>query len=225
MGYRGDVIVQMDWCVGEILKALDRLDLTDNTLVIFSSDNGPVLDDGYVDQANERVGDHQPAGPYRAGKYSLFEGGTRVPTLVRWPKQVKPNSVSDALFGQVDMAASIAKLVDAKLPGDGMPDSRDELDTLLGKDPVGRPHLLHEARALALRQGAWKFIPAAKTREKLGPWNTVEITPPGWLFDLESDPGEQTNVAGEHPERVAAMSKLLARLRDQHDRLTAVQTN
>lgn len=220
MGYRGDVIVQMDWCVGEILNALERFGLTDDTLVIFSSDNGPVLDDGYVDQANERVGDHEPAGPYRAGKYSLFEGGTRVPTIVRWPKRVKPGAVSNALFGQVDLAASLAKLVDAKLPHGGMPDSRDELDTLLGEDTVGRSHLVHEARALALRQGAWKYIPAAKTREKLGPWNTVEIDPPGWLFNLDNDPAEQINVAAEHPDRVAAMAKLLALLRARHDRLT-----
>ncbi len=89
MGLRGDAIVQMDWCVGQVLETLDRLELADNTLVIFTSDNGPVLDDGYVDQANEKLGGHHPAGPFRGGKYSLFEGGTRVPMLVRWPPKVK----------------------------------------------------------------------------------------------------------------------------------------
>ena len=91
-GPRGDAIVQIDWCVGEILDALDRLKLTENTLVIFTSDNGPVLDDGYQDDAVEKLGSHTPAGPFRGGKYSLFEGGTRVPFIVRWPGRVKPGS-------------------------------------------------------------------------------------------------------------------------------------
>lgn len=86
----GDAIVEFDACVGEILGVLDRPRLSDDTLVIVTSDNRPVLDDGYRDFANERPGAHTPAGPFRAGKYSLFEGGTRMPFLVRWPGRVKP---------------------------------------------------------------------------------------------------------------------------------------
>ena len=109
MGARGDAIVQFDWCVGELLATLDRLQLTDNTLVILSSDNGPVLDDGYKDGAVEKLGDHKPAGPFRGGKYTIFEGGTRMPFVVRWPGRVKPG-VSDALVSQVDFCASFAAL-------------------------------------------------------------------------------------------------------------------
>jgi arylsulfatase A-like enzyme len=99
LGPRGDVIAQLDFCVGEILQTLDRLDLADNTLVLFTSDNGPVVDDGYKDQAVEKLDGHKPAGPLRGGKYSIFDGGTRVPFLVRWPTRVKPGQ-SDALVEQ-----------------------------------------------------------------------------------------------------------------------------
>jgi arylsulfatase A-like enzyme len=217
MGRRGDALVQMDWCVGEVLKTLDRLELTDKTLVIFTSDNGPVLDDGYVDQANEKLGAHRPAGPFRAGKYSLFEGGTRVPFLVRWSGKVKAGTETDALFGQVDLAASLAKLVGVRRPAKGLPDSRDELDTLLGQDAVGRPHLIHEAGALALRQGKWKFIPPGRTRDRLGPWKQVRIPAPGLLFDLSADPGETTDLAGKHPAKVKELAQLLEQLRRNPD--------
>ncbi|MBP85661.1 MAG: arylsulfatase [Planctomycetaceae bacterium] len=218
MGLRGDAIVQMDWCVGQILKTLDRLKLTENTLVIFTSDNGPVLDDGYVDQANEKLGEHQPAGDFRGGKYSLFEGGTRVPFIVRWPERVKPGTETKALFGQVDLAATLSKLAGAERPDAGLPDSHDELDALLGDDPVGRPHLVHEApRSLALRVGQWKFIPPGATREKLGPWNNVKIAKPGFLFELTTDPGETRNVAIDHLDRTTEFAAMLAKLREQAD--------
>jgi len=107
MGPRGDVIVELDWSVGQVVAALDRLGLARDTLFIFSSDNGPVLDDGYRDQAVELAGDHKPAGPWRGGKYSIYDGGTRVPFIVRWPGRVKPD-VSSPLVGQIDMIASLA---------------------------------------------------------------------------------------------------------------------
>ncbi len=217
MGPRGDAIAQTDWCVGQLLKTLDDLHLTENTLVIFTSDNGPVLDDGYVDQANERVGDHLPAGPYRGGKYSLFEGGTRVPMLVRWPGHVAPGTVSPALFGQVDLARSLAHLIDHPVALPDLPDSHNELDTLLGSDQIGRSHLVHEAKSLALRMGHWKFIPPGSTREQLGPWNTVKFSKPGALFDLARDPKEQQNVASEHPDQVEKMAALLESIRGGPD--------
>jgi arylsulfatase A-like enzyme len=213
MGLRGDAIVQMDWCVGELLSTLDRLKLTDNTLVIFSSDNGPVLDDGYVDMANEKLGDHKPAGGFRGGKYSMFEGGTRVPFIVRWPGHVNPDSKSDALFGQVDLPVSLATLVGVERPEHGLPDSHDELDTLLGEDSIGRSHLVHEAGSLALRVGKWKFISPGSTRENLGPWDIVKVAEPGLLFDLAKDPGETNNIAERQPEKVAELSKQLAGIR------------
>lgn len=152
MGPRGDAIAQLDWCVGEILDTLDRLGIADNTLVLFSSDNGPVLDDGYQDQAVERLGQHQPSGEFRAGKYSKFEGGTRVPLLVRWPGKILAGSTSDALVGQIDFPATLCTLVGAVVPAGAFLDSRDQGDALIGKDPIGRPHLVHEAKGLALRR-------------------------------------------------------------------------
>ena len=116
MGPRGDAIAELDWSIGRILDTLERLKLTRDTLFIFSSDNGPVVDDGYRDQAVEKLGDHKPAGPLRGGKYSAYDGGTRVPFVVRWPGTVKPG-VSAAPLSQVDLLASFAALAGRKLPG------------------------------------------------------------------------------------------------------------
>jgi len=213
MGPRGDAIVEFDACVGEILHTLERLNLADRTLVIVSSDNGPVLDDGYKDFANEKVGHHQPAGPFRAGKYSLFEGGTRMPFLVRWPGRVKPG-VSDALISQVDLAATLAALTGAKPDPLTMPDSQDVLAALLGDSKTGREYLVEQANQLAIRRGQWKFIPSGVITDQLGPWKQVAVPKPGYLFDLAADPGERQDVAAAHPTIVEELRELLARTRD-----------
>jgi len=114
MGPRGDAIVQTDWIVGALVDELEKLGIDDRTLLIFTSDNGPVLNDGYEDQAVELIGDHKPAGPYRGSKYSAFEGGTRVPTISYWPGTINPGT-SDALVSQLDIYASIAELVGVAL--------------------------------------------------------------------------------------------------------------
>lgn len=216
-GLRGDAILQLDWCVGEVLDALERLGVGENTLVILAADNGPVLDDGYQDGANEQLRDHDPNGRYRAGKSSLFEGGTRTPMLVRWPQRAPAGRRSDALVGQVDLAASLAALVGAPIPSGACPDSRNELDALLGQDPTGRPHLVHEARELALRVGRWKFVPPATTRDSLNTDRTIRIGEPGQLFDLERDPGERQDLAAAEPERLREMKQLLDRIRATSD--------
>jgi arylsulfatase A-like enzyme len=113
MGPRGDAIIEADWCIGEFMKTLEDEGLTENTLVIFSSDNGPVLDDGYKDDAVEKLGNHKPSGVLRGGKYSLFEGGTRVPFVTYWKGVIKPQ-VSDALVCQMDILASLANLIGEK---------------------------------------------------------------------------------------------------------------
>ncbi len=215
-GPRGDAMLQLDWCVGEVLSKLDKLGLSDNTLVIFSSDNGPVLDDGYVDEANEKLGKHDPNGIYRAGKYSMMEGGTRVPMLVRWPARISAGQVSNALFGQIDLASSFASMLSAKIPDGAFPDGRDELGTLLGTNREGRTHLVHEAGGLALRVGSWKFVPPAKVREGLGPWTTTAMEAPGALFDLANDPAEQKNIASEHPEKISEFQTLLKSIRQRN---------
>ena len=113
-GPRGDAIVQADWSVGEILASLNEFGLTDNTLVIFTSDNGPVIDDGYKDDAAAKLGTHSPSGPFRGGKYSNFEAGTRVPLIVRWPGHTR-RGVSNALVSHVDLLATLAALTDKRL--------------------------------------------------------------------------------------------------------------
>lgn len=217
MGPRGDVIVQFDDCVGRILDTLDRLHLTKNTLVILSSDNGPVLDDGYKDGAVEKLGDHKPAGPWRGGKYTIWEGGTRMPFLVRWPGRVKLGT-SDAIVSQVDFCASFAALTGQTLAADDAPDSFDVMAALLGDSTTGREFLLEHAGKVAIRQGQWKFVPGGQGdgAKKPAPKHAAKTVPKsGELFDLSKDPGETADVAKEHPDLVETLSKKLAELRDQ----------
>jgi arylsulfatase A-like enzyme len=214
MGPRGDAIAELDWSVGEILKALQRNGLTDNTLVIFSSDNGPVVDDGYQDEAVEKLGSHKPAGSYRGGKYSNFDGGTRVPFMARWPGHIKPDSVSGALIGQVDLLSTFASLTRQTIPREAGPDSLDVLPALLGKSKVGRKSLVEHADALSLIDGDWKLIEGSNapkmnlnTHTELG--NNLQPQ----LYNLASDPGEQYDLAAEQPERVRNMLAELQRIR------------
>jgi arylsulfatase A-like enzyme len=200
-GIRCDAIAEFDWSVGQIVDTLDRLKLTDNTLIIVTSDNGPVLDNGYRDGSVEEVNGHKPAGPLRGGKSSLYEGGTRMPFLASWPARIKPK-VSDALIGQMDLVASFAALTGQKLPPDAGPDSFDVLPALLGESKQGRDSIVEHANTLAIRKGQWKLIPARGAR------SGVE------LYDLASDIGETKNLAGEHPEVVREMSTLLDKVRD-----------
>jgi arylsulfatase A-like enzyme len=209
MGVRGDAIVEFDDCVGAVLKKLDELKLADNTLVIVSSDNGPVLNDGYRDGAVKKVGDHKPAGPFRGGKYKLFEGGTRMPFLVRWPARVKPG-VSDAMISQVDLCASLAALVGQHPATNTMPDSQNILPALLGESKTGRDHVVEYNGRVALRQGDWKLMPAD---EGLGPRKRVADSHALALYNLATDPGETNNVAVEHPEVVKRLSARLEGIR------------
>jgi arylsulfatase A-like enzyme len=208
MGPRGDALVQFDWSVGEILRTLDELGLADNTLVLLSSDNGPVLDDGYQDQAVEALGDHKPAGPLNGGKYSLYEGGTRVPFLARWPGRVKPGE-SPAMISQVDLCATLGRLVGSMPDAKSSPDSRDLLPVLLGETDVGRDHIIEHANRLAIRSGKWKLIPGTDPRAK-------KAQPPQ-LYDLDTDLGETTNIVKDHPEIVTQMLLTLERVRSSPD--------
>ena len=217
MGPRGDAIAQLDWSVGQILATLDRLKLTGNTLVVFTSDNGPVIDDGYRDQAVEKLGDHTPAGPFRGGKYSTFEGGTRVPFIVRWPARIKP-AISDALVSQVDLLASFAALTGSSLSdadARAARDSENVLPALLGTAKTARTELVEQAGArLALRQGRWKYI-APSTGPRIQQNTNTELgnDPEPQLYDLTTDPAERTNLAATHPDRVREMAARLEGIR------------
>ena len=208
LGFRGDAIVETDWCVGQLLETLDRLELTQNTMVIFCSDNGPVLDDGYKDGAIEKLGDHKQAGPFRGGKYSIYEGGTRTPFITRLPGTIVPG-ISTEIVCVIDIAASMAALVGQTLTGDACPDSFDLLPALLGKPGAkGRDHLVEQGRGLALRVGDWKFLqhPNDKPVQSL----TYEKGPGQFeLYNLAEDPAETTNLIDLYPDRAEQMKKRL----------------
>ncbi len=214
LGARGDVLEQLDWSVGQLLKTLEQHQLSRNTLVILTSDNGPVLNDGYRDEAAERNGKHRPSGPFRGGKYSAFEGGTRVPMLVRWPARIPPRSTSDALICQVDFLATFAALTGESLPQGCGPDSRNLLPALLLEDRHGREHLVQQAGTLSVRQGRWKLIESSKG-PALNRQVNIETGNLGkpQLYDLAADPGETQNLADSQPTRVIELQKLLDKVR------------
>jgi arylsulfatase A-like enzyme len=213
MGPRGDAIVQVDWCAGEILSVLDRSKLAGRTLVIFTSDNGPVVDDGYKDEAVEKLGRHKPAGPYRGGKYSNFEGGTRVPLIARWPGKVSPGT-SPALISQVDFTATFAVLTGQRLKPSDQRDGENLLNALLGKTRAGRRELVEQAGALALRSRQWKYIERSKGAKMNRNTNTeLGNDPSPQLYDLAADPGETRNLAARHPRRVKQMAARLEQIK------------
>lgn len=207
MGPRGDAIVELDWCVGEIYQQLQSKGLLDNTLIIFSSDNGPVLNDGYYDEAVEKVGNHDPFGGLRGGKYSLFEGGTKVPFIVHWPGQVRAG-VSDALLCQLDFYASIAALLKVKTP---VMDSQNQLAALLGKSKKGRKDLVLEASGrLAYRAGAYVFIPAYSGNAVQKEVNIeLGVSPGAQLYDLRNDPAQKNNLAGSSGKLLGKMKQAM----------------
>ncbi len=215
LGPRGDVIVEMDWCVGQVLDTLDRLGLSEDTIVIFSSDNGPVLDDGYQDQAVELCDGHRPAGPLRGGKYSLYDGGTRVPFILRWSGRVKPG-VTDAIVCHVDFLASFAALVGIELPPDAAPDSFNVLPALLGDSREGREELITEGihAKTVLRQGDWTFIPPYPG-PAVSPTTGIELgnSDEPQLYDLSKDIGQIRNEAAERPDMVERMWNRLREIR------------
>lgn len=209
MGPRGNAIAELDWSVGEILKTLERRQLLNNTLIIFSSDNGPVVDDGYQDDAVKLLGNHRPAGALRGGKYSNFEGGTRVPLLAHWPGRIRPG-VSPSLLGQVDLFRSLATLTGASIPTGAAPDSEDHAAALLNPNRPARAELVLQAGSLSLRQGAWKYIRPSKGPRRNELTNTeLGNDPAPQLYDLARDLGETTNLAAAQSARVAALERAL----------------
>lgn len=231
MGPRGDSIVQMDWMTGQVIAELERLGLADNTLVIFSSDNGPVLNDGYEDGAAEMLGDHTPAGPLRGGKYSAFEAGARVPTFAWWPGRIKPG-VSDALLTQVDLFASLAALTGAPLSDDVAIDSQNLLSAWLGQSGQGRGWLFKESVAgFAIREGSLKYIAPMRNPEQAafvaGKGIESAASRQPQLYDLSRDIGERRNLVSERPGDVARLAALLAKVeaqtRAETDRSKAVR--
>ena len=219
MGPRGDAIVQMDWMTGQIIKKLEALGLDKNTLVIFTSDNGPVLNDGYEDDAEEKLGNHKPAGVFRGGKYSSFEAGTRVPMITYWPGTIKPGE-SNALISQIDYFASLGKLVNGNIAKGDAFDSEDHLEAILNAKKEARNMLLEEGFTLAIRNKNYKYIAPILPTQTFPGWiknkkveGGVSKTPQ--LFDLSNDLEEQNDIAVKN-------SSLVAKFQSQIDSIVAI---
>jgi arylsulfatase A len=211
LGFRGDAIVELDWCVGELVKTVERLGLTEKTLMIFCSDNGPVLDDGYKDGAVEKLGDHQPAGPFKGGKYTVYEGGTRTPLITRWPGRIQAG-VSEEVVCTIDFAASFAALAGVELPSDSCLDSFNLLGAFLGEPGAqGRDHLVQQDNGqrgnFGFRAGDWKLVRHAPRRA--GKRKKQAQVPKIALFNLAEDAGEESDVAEKHRDIATQMDKRL----------------
>lgn len=219
-GVRGDVIQQIDWETGKIMDALDRLKLADNTLVLFTSDNGPIFFDGYYDHSKEDAHGHKPAGGLRGWKYLVYEGGTRVPFIAWWPGKV-PAGVSDKMFCLTDVMRTCGALTGQKIPKNVAVDSLDELPILLGKnDKPIRTSVVQQgiSGAFAIRQDDWKFIPANTATVASGMGSGANPNDPRFaeaiiheplLFDLGKDPDETNNLTARYPKKAKELSRLL----------------
>jgi len=205
---RADTLVELDWSVGELIKTLERLKLTGNTLVVFSSDNGAYV----LDESG-----HRPNGPWRGKKSQSWEGGHRVPFIACWPGHIAPG-VSDALVSMIDLPATAAALVGTGLPADAAPDSFNLVPTLLGKtNPHPRDHLIlmNGTGELAVRQGNWKYIPSLSRANGWDSWKKTNgpATAKSGLYNLEKDPGETKNLVSEEPEVEKRLIGLLEKTR------------
>ncbi|MBN7809723.1 arylsulfatase [Algoriphagus sp. H41] len=209
-GPRGDVIVQLDWTVGELMKLLKEKGLEENTIVIFTSDNGPVWDDGYVDQAKELIGTHDAAGGLRGGKYSGFEAGTRVPFIVHWPGSIREGANQAALFSQVDLLGSFAAANQVSYDSTQAIDSQNQWAALIGKSEQGRHSLVQEAlfsNLAYVRADGYKLIPGNEGPQ-IVPWGTEIETgfdKKDQLFDLNTDPREKSDISASKPEILQEM--------------------
>jgi len=216
MSYRGDAIVELDWSVGQIMKKLDELGIADNTLIVFCSDNGPVLDDGYKDGAVTQLGDHKPAGPYRGGKYSIYEGGTRTPFITHWPGRIKPG-VSEKMVCTVDLASSLAALTGVDVPDDACLDSFNVLPALLGDaDAKGRDHLVQQPNRgprLALRVGDWKLLDHGGNKPYSGRTFKKSGKAKYSLYNLADDPGEKNDLAQKDPKKLEELRTMLEKIK------------
>ena len=222
MGPRGDAIAQVDWMTGQIVQTLERLQIDDNTLIIFTSDNGPVLDDGYADQAAELLGEHRPAGALRGGKYSAFEAGTRVPTIAYWPNSIEPGT-SHALLSQVDIFATLASISrQTPEPGEAI-DSQNLAAALLSAEGQGRDALITQSATLGIRRNDWKYIEPIPEDVAIPTFveqnKNIEsgFSRRSQLYDLSLDPGEQNNIVDRFPELAAELQDEIDRIRTSEE--------
>lgn len=216
LGPRGDVIAEADWCVGQVMAELERQGLLENTIIIYTSDNGPVLDDGYDDGARESAYLHDPNGGLRGGKYSLFDAGTRVPFFVYWKNHIQPVK-TDALISQQDILASFAKMLGVTIPRNL--DSRELLSTLLGKSQKGRDDMVVEASGrLAYRYGHYALIPPYQGPATNETGNELGVVDHYALYNLSEEPSQRRDISAENPKLVKKLrKKFLAIVGDHYD--------
>ncbi|MEE4178479.1 MAG: sulfatase-like hydrolase/transferase [Bacteroides sp.] len=213
-GPRGEMMVQLDWTVGAIVEALQKRRLLEKTIIIFTSDNGPVLDDGYADFAADKLGYHNPFGPFRGGKYSVLEAGSRVPLIVQWPGFIEAGKISEALFSHLDFLASFAAFLGQDYDHKAAMDSQNHWETLIGLNDSGSQGLVLQAIMGVLayvREDGYKYIaPGPETR--FVPW-AMEIEtgfePGDQLFNIFQDRRETINLAGQKPEILFEIKKEL----------------
>lgn len=229
LGPRADSVLQLDWCVGELMRILEEEGIAEDTLIVFCSDNGPVLDDGYKDDARELLGIHEPNGPWSGGKYSLLEGGTRTPFITHWPGRIEPG-ISHEMVSTVDLAASFAALTAQPLPEEQFLDSMNVLEALLGKPSAkGRQSLVLQDNGggdnFGFREGEWKLIRGrANYSQPLARRNWPESFRsskhiPDRLYDLCEDPAELFDLSAQNPEKLAELqAKLEAIIADGRSR-------
>ena len=230
-GPHGDFIFELDFIVGALVTKIDQLGFGENTLIIFTSDNGPEVPTS-IDMRKQYK--HDGARPWRGVKRDQWEGGHRIPFIARWPKKITAGSVSDQTICLTDIMATCATLSGAKLPNDAAEDSFDILPALLKEtDKQIREYTLHQTitLALAIRNGEWKFLDhkgsGGNNYEREGEWGMKQFAlpeyapdSPGQLYNLKEDPGETKNLYNIHPEIVKKLKrKLEVYKKNGHSRL------
>ncbi len=216
-GPHGDFIHQLDHIVGELLSTIDALGIEGETLVIFTSDNGPEVTSVIHMRADH---DHDGARPWRGVKRDSWEGGHRVPLLMRWPGRIDAGSVSSETVCLTDLMATLAEILGVSLPHDAAEDSFSLLPAMDGRQDISiRPYLITQAfggeRTLSIRRGIWKYLDHPGSggnrydeSSPIDPGYRPDDSPAA-LFDLENDPGERRNLLSEHPRIVQEMKRLL----------------
>lgn len=222
-GAYGDYVQQVDWSVGQVLEALDRAGMHDNTMVIFTSDNGSPArngDDqsGPVASVMEDYG-HRANGDWRGLKGDAWEGGHRIPFIVRWPSCIESESVNRGLISSLDIMATIQEVLGAKIEGNASPDGQSFLKNLIDQKADARTSLVHHSHrgVFAIRKGDWKLILSDRSggfSDGLHP-DGYGIETPGQLYNLEDDPGEVNNLYDQIPERVSELKELLETIQEE----------
>lgn len=211
-GFRGDAILELDFMVEEIVKTLSDLKLEEKTLIIFSSDNGAVLDDGYQDQAVELVGNHEPSAGFRGGKYSTYQGGTHIPFIVSWKGKLS-KKVSFADVSQVDLIGSMGYLLNVDYDRKQAIDTQNQLLVWLGLKNEGRKEVVQEAisRVISVVSQGYKYIEPTLDKRQTA-WQTgieTGFSAQPQLYDLRNDPKERNNIAEKNPKKLKELQDLL----------------